>query len=239
MFARALTRPEPGLYATAAAAPGGPPNAWGAAQNSALQAATPATVFNVTLGNGQGRFVHNDYDYTKGYNVYDYLRQAGSYYERVRAPAYLTEASNDFISNSKEDYIDGRYKTLSYLSLYPNQVRRLLANLMATQSATPELDNGAAAQIFSAAPYVIPGNNGKGGTNETDDVQYLPWGIYDPNDVSTQALQSPPGAVLLAPLVGWELQYPAILNLFWYGRTSLTLDFVHQGRIFNPCDPAR
>jgi hypothetical protein len=235
MFARALTRPEPGLYATAPAAPGGPPNTWGAVQNPTLSA-NPLQQFNVALGNGQGRFVQNDYDYTQGYYWSDYQTQTGSAYEKVRAPMYLTEAYNDFISNSKDDYIDGRYKNLSYVTLYPNQVRRLLANLMATQSATLELDNGAAAQIFTAAPYVIPGNGGNGGANETDDVQYLPWGTYDPNDPTTQQLQYPPGAVLLDPLVGWELQYPAILQMFMFGRTSLSLDFVDQVKIMNPGD---
>jgi hypothetical protein len=239
MFIRALTRPEPGLYATAPAIPGGPPNTWGGVQNVALANANPppATIFNVSLGNGQGRFVQNDFDYTQGYNFSDYQTQAGSYYEKVRAPIYLTEAYNNFISNTKEDYIDGRYKNLSYLSLYPQQVRRLVANLMATQSATPELDQGAAAQIFTVAPYVVPGNKGLGGQSETDDVQYLPWGLYDPTDPGTLQLQYPPGAVLLDPLVGWEQQYPMLFHLFRYGKTSLSLDFVDQVRIFNPGDP--
>ncbi|MGH7437685.1 MAG: hypothetical protein ACRENE_18560, partial [Polyangiaceae bacterium] len=237
MFVRAMTRPEPGLYATASAGPGGPPNTWGAVQNQALVTGNPSTLFNVALGNGQGRFVQNDYDYTQGYNFSDYQTKAGSYYEKVRAPIYLTEAYNEFISNTKEDYIDGRYKNLSYLSLYPQQVRRLVANLMATRSATPELDQGAAAQIFTVAPYVVPGNQGLGGQNETDDVQYLPWGLYDPNDVATQQLQYPPGAVLLDPLVGWEQQYPMMLYLYMFGRTSLSLDFVDQLRIYNPGDP--
>jgi hypothetical protein len=235
MFARALTRPEPGLYATALAGPGGPPTTWGAANNPSL-GANPAIQFNVALGNGQGRFVQNDYDYTQGYYWADYQTQSGSYYEKVRAPIYLTEAYNDFISNSKDDYIDGRYKNLSYATLYPNQVRRLVANLMATQSATLELDQGAAAQIFTSAPYVVPGNGGNGSATETDDVQYLPWGTYDPSDPTTQQLQYPPGAVLLDPLVGWELQYPMILEMFRFGRTSLSLDFVDQVRIMNPGD---
>ncbi len=236
MFVRALTRPEPGLYAAAVAGPGGPPSTWAAANNPTL-GQSPAIEFNVALGNGQGRFVQNDYDYSQGYYWSDYQTQSGSYYEKIRAPIYLTEAYNDFISNSKDDYIDGRYKNLSYATLYPDAVRRLVANLMATQSASLELDNGAAAQIFTSAPYVVPGNGGSGSATETDDVQYLPWGTYDANDPATQQLQYPPGAVLLDPLVGWELQYPTILHLFMYGRTSLSLDFVDQLKIMNPGDP--
>jgi len=231
MFVRAMTRPESGLYATAQAGPGGPPNTWGAVgtnlqQNSLLQ-------FNVALGNGQGRFLQNDYDYTQGYWWSEYQTQVGSYYEKVRAPIYLTEAYNDFISNAKDDYIDGRYKNLSYVSLYPNQVRRIFANLMAAQSATLELDQGTVAQIFTTAPYVIPG---AGGANVTSPVQYLPWDKYDTTDPSTLELQYPPGAVLLDPLVGWEQQYPALINLFRYGRTSLSMDLVDQIRIMSPGD---
>jgi hypothetical protein len=232
MLARALTRPEPGPYSTTNAAPGGPPNDWASA-NPALAAQNFPYPFAVALGNGQGRYVHNDYDYTQGYWWADYQTQSGSYFEKARAPIYLTEAYNDFVSNSKEDFIDGRYKNLSYATLFPQQVRRLVANLMATQSATPELDQGAAAQIFTVAPYVVPGAGGKGDTM----VQYLPWGTYDPNDPSTQTLKYPDGAVLLDPLVGWETQYPMILNLFRFGRTSLSLDFVDQVKIYNPGDP--
>jgi hypothetical protein len=231
MFARAMTRPEPGVYDTSPAGPGGPPITWGAV-GTQLNASTKLQ-FGVALGSGEGRYVHNDYDYSQGYWWSDYQTQSGSAYEKDSVPFYLVEAYNDFISNSKDDYIDGRYKNLSYLSVYPEQVRRLLANVMATQSATLTLDNGTAAQIFTVAPYAVPG---KGGATEMDTVQYLPWEAYDPNDPSTQSLAYPAGAVLLDPLVGWEQQYPALLEMFWFGRTSLSLDFVDMVRILSPGD---
>jgi hypothetical protein len=230
MFVRAMTRPEPGVYATAQSTPSGPPNTWGAVGT----ALSPSLQFSVPLGNGQGRFLQNDYDYTQGYWWSQYQTQVGSYYEKVRAPIYLTEANNDFISNAKDDYIDGRYKNLSYVSIYPDQVRRIFANLMATQSATLELDQGTVAQIFTAAPFVTPG---AGGANAIESVQYLPWDKYDSADPSAQSLAYPAGAVLLDPLVGWELQYPTLLNLFMYGKTSLSLNLVDQVRILSPGDP--
>jgi hypothetical protein len=192
---------------------------------------------NVALGNGQGRFLHNDYDYTQGYFWADYQKQVGTYYEKSLVPEYLTEAYNNFISNSEDDYVDGRYKNLSYMSLYPNQVRRLLSNLMATQSATQVLGSGTVAQIFTLAPYSLPGPATQG-PNPITDVQYLPWDLYDPNDASTTQLEYPQGAVLLDPLVGWEVQYPALVSLFKYAPTSLSMDFVDQMRILEPGDPA-
>jgi hypothetical protein len=230
MFVRAMTRPEPGLYSTAPGGAGGPPNTWGAVGVFGLGLQDQ---FNVALGNGEGRFLQNDYDYTQGYWWSEYQTQSGSYYEKVRAPIYLTEAYNNFISNAKDDYIDGRYKNLSYVSLFPNQVRRIFSNLMATQSSTLEVDQGKVAQIFTSAPFAVPSG---ASSIETSTVQYLPWDKYDPSDPTTIQVQYPPGAVLLDPLVGWEQQYPALLHLFMYGRTSLSMDLVDQIRIFSPGD---
>jgi hypothetical protein len=230
MFVQALTRPAPGAYATPTQpGPLGPPNAW----TSTSGAAQGPSLINVSLGDGQGRFLQNDYDYSKGYWWADYQIQAGSVFEKYLVPYYLTEAYNQFISNQTDDYIDGRYKNLSYASIYPNQIRRIFANMMANESATQTIDNGASAQIFTLAPFTIP--NGQAATSN---VQYLPWDRYDPNDLSTTQLQYPPNAVLLDPLVGWEEQYRALIDLFWFAPTSLSMDFVDQMRIFSPGDAA-
>lgn len=231
MFVRAMTRPEPGQYYVATrSSPGGPPNDWASTYGYSGQPIGP----QIALGDGEGRFLHNDYDYTQGYWWADYQTQVGSFYEKRLAPEYLTEAYNRFISNSKDDYIDGRYKNLSYASIYPNQIRRIFANLMATQSATLSLDLGSAAQIFTVAPYTVPTSGGVG----VSQVQYLPWYKYDPKDPSTTQLAYPKGAVLLDPLVGWEQQYPALVNLFVFGPSSLSMDLVDQMRIFSPGDAA-
>jgi Met-zincin len=240
MFVRALTRPAPGSYVVQpAAGPGGPPNAWGTAWqlgDLGLLSAPPTTV-NVALGDGEGRFIQNDYDYTQGYWWSEYQKQVGSYFEKLLAPMYLTEAYNNFVSNSEDDYIDGRYKNLSYASIYPNQIRRIFANLMATQSGIHATGSSATAQIFTLAPYSIPATT-SATTNPSTQVQYLPWDKYDPSDSSTTSLQYPPGAVLLDPLVDWEQQYPALINLFWFGPTSLSMDLIDQMRIFSPGDAA-
>ena len=240
MFVRAMTRPEPGAYVvTQGGTPDGPPNSWAGAwqlgEGGSLS--TPKASVNLALGDGEGRFIHNDYNYTQGYWWSEYQTQVGSAYEKAFAPYYLTEAYNNFVSNSKDDYIDGRYKNLSYFSVYPNQMRRIFANLMATESATQELDNGTAAQIFTLAPYAMPASTAVA-ANPLTAAQYLPWDKYDPNDSSTTQLQYPPGSVLLDPLVGWEQQYPALVSLFLFGPTSESMDLVNQMRIFSPGDAA-
>jgi hypothetical protein len=62
--------------------------------------------------------------------------------------------------------------------------------------------------------------------------------MYDPTDPTTTNLQYPTGAVLLDPLIGWEEQYPALMNLFYYGPTSLNMNLIDMLRIFSPGDAA-
>jgi hypothetical protein len=245
MFIRAMTRPAPGAYVVN---PGGPqmpsPNTWGGAWQLGDAPgpgqmgvfSKPMSPVNIALGDGSGRFLHNDYDYTQSYWWYDYQTQVGSFYEKFFAPAYLLEAENQFISNSEDDYVDGRYKNLSYASLYPNQIRRLFANLMATQSATQVNQQGTVAQIFTLAPYSLSATASAQNPNPITDVQYLPWHLYDPQDTTTTQLAYPPNAVLLDPLVGWETQLPALISLYWLGPSSWNMDLVDQTRIFSPGD---
>ncbi|MGA3122371.1 MAG: hypothetical protein ABSF69_16530 [Polyangiaceae bacterium] len=239
MFVRAMTRPAPGSYVVTPAgtpATGGPPNAWGGAWQlgNANSLTAPISLINVALGNGQGRYIENNYDYTQGYWWSEYQSQVGSYYEKVLAPMYLTEAYNQFVLNSEDDYVDGRYKNLNFASVYPNQIRRLFANLMANQSATQVMASGTVAQIFTLAPYSMPATTGGALTP----VQYLPWDKYDPTDTTTTSLAYPAGSVLLDPLVGWEQEYPALISLFWFGPTTLTMNLIDQMRIFSPGDAA-
>ncbi len=99
------------------------------------------------------------------------------------------------------------------------------------------MSQGTVAQIFSLAPYAVPAAGGSS-ANPVTDVQYLPWHLYDPNDASTTQLQYPADAVLLDPLVGWEEQYPSLIDLFIYGPTALNMDLIDQMRIFSPGDAA-
>jgi hypothetical protein len=241
MFVRSMTRPAPGTYDVQQMTPGvtgGPPNPWGSAwQIGDMNSdAPPPSQVNIALGNGDGRLLHNDYDYTKGYWWAEYQTQVGSYYEKAFAPSYLTEAYNNFVSNVEDDYVDGRYKNISYATLYPNQIRRLFANLMVTQGSTQVDQKGTVAQIFTLAPYSMPGTESTKVPNPLTVAQYLPWYLYDSIANAEPQLQYPDGAVLLDPQVGWETQFPALIDLFWFGPTSLNMNLVDQLRIFSPGD---
>ncbi|GAC1351063.1 MAG: hypothetical protein NVSMB1_00520 [Polyangiales bacterium] len=220
LFARVLTRPEPGNYQRPDVATTPIPFAKALSNNYIV---VPDGDFRVSLGSGEGRYLHNDYDYTQGYYWGEYLNQVGSYYDKVSATYYLTEAYNSFISNAKEDFIDGRYKNLNYSTLYPNQVRRLFANIMQDDPMT-------------YGPFVVaPGGKLPKGTAAR--VRYFPWDKYDAHDQSTIDLDYPVDAVVLDPLVGWQEQYPALIAAFQFGTTTLTMDFLDQLRIYTAGGP--
>jgi hypothetical protein len=117
-------------------------------------------------------------------------------------------------------------------------VRRLLANVMVAQSPTQTLDQGQTAQIFTVSPYSLPAATTVGNMNPLTDVQYLPWDKYDASDPTTTSLTYPSGAVLLDPQLGWEEQYWGLIQEFFYGQTTLSMDFIDQLRIFSPGDAA-
>ena len=115
MFMRAITRPEPGPYTITA--PNSGQNIFmqsGGAEDINGQINNPTGDFLIPMGSGDGRFIENDYDYSQGYWWGDYQTKTGSWGEKIYASYYLNEAYNNFISNSEEDYIDGRYKNLNF-----------------------------------------------------------------------------------------------------------------------------
>jgi hypothetical protein len=212
-FVRVLTRPEPGPYFTKDSSV--MPFAGAEDLNGLLN--NPNGEFKVALGSGQGRYLHNDYDYSKGYWWSSYQKFAGTNLEKRGVIDLMLESYNNFVANAKEDYIDGRYKNLSFASVFPNQVRRLLTNMMQT--------DGLAFGPYVQVPSQMPKDN-------ILTVQFLPWDRYD--SAQTQNLDYPNGATVLDPLVGWEQQYPGLVSAFIYGRTTLNMDIIDQMRVWTP-----
>jgi hypothetical protein len=102
LFARTLTRPEPGAYCSTgndkcpANQPYGLADYIYVADPDPLPALTPYD-FQVPLG--KGRYIHNDFDYGQGYWWSDYQKQVGSFYDKTWAVYYLSESFDSFVSN--------------------------------------------------------------------------------------------------------------------------------------------
>jgi hypothetical protein len=161
MFGRILTRPEPGYYCS--------PEDCGTAQpygvDTPVYTADSAPLpdlyqywFHVALPDG--RYLHNDFDYSQGYYWGDYQTQVGCYYEKVWATYYLAEAYDYFVSNAKEDFVDSRYKNVNFATVFPSQVRRLYNNLLTND-------------VESFAPFVVPPANPADTPEVT--VEYPTW----------------------------------------------------------------
>jgi hypothetical protein len=80
----------------------------------------------ISLG---GRPIENALDQTKGrdYST-DYTLNVGSYYEKAYAAYLFTESADNFISSSRDDYVDPRFRSVSLSDVFPDGFRRWLAN---------------------------------------------------------------------------------------------------------------
>ena len=228
-YARIMTRPEPGYYYyprrsnRVTNCPTGEPLL--DENGNPLQPTVSATRvcdlpadFVVPTGSGEGRYIHNEYDYTQGYNWSDYQMQVGSYYEKVAATYYLMEGYNHFLQNSKEDYIDGRSRNINYATVYPEQMRKLWSYMMADDRTT-------------LAPYLNVKVN-EYGKETPAHIVFPSWSASNQT-----ALTMPAGATIVDPLVGWEQQLPMMMYGFYFGGTTLTMDWVQMMRIQTPNGP--
>jgi hypothetical protein len=211
LFGRILTRPEPGHYCPAELCYGVQPYGVESEVFSADLAPLPDVyVYDFRVALGDGRYLHNDYDYDQGYWWSDYQTQVGTYYDKIWATYYLAEAFDYFLSNAKEDFSDGRYKNVNFATVYPNQVRRLYNALL-----TGDWD------VY--APFVVP--RALGDETPLAPLEYPHWS--DATDLGTL----PPGALRPDPNYAWNEQIYAMVWGAMFFPTNWSYEWVHQARI--------
>ncbi len=184
LFTRNLLRPEPGKFCSTGEATCPFVGPVGVDGDIFLADPSPTkdTKYAFTLGLGQGRFIHNDFDYDQGYWWSDYQTQVGSFYDKMWAMYYLAEGYDSFISNSKEDFVDGRYKNINFATIYPTQVQRLYATILT-------------GDVESMAPWVETGNT----------LIYPAW-----RNVGSLGTR-PASAKVVDPAFGWNEQLYAMV----------------------------
>ncbi|MBI5486835.1 MAG: hypothetical protein HY905_05855 [Deltaproteobacteria bacterium] len=128
-FARTLARPEIGphfrygwddVLRSAMDTPGTPGDTLVVVPNG-------ASGYYGTIGMG-GKLVENQLCGTCGEFDSDYTMNAGSYYDKMNAAMLMTESVDNFISASRTDFVDPRYRAVSLADLFPEGYRRWLAN---------------------------------------------------------------------------------------------------------------
>lgn len=213
LFARVLTRPEPGYYCSSADCYFVPqPYGVDGLLHGADSAPLPDIYgYSFHLPLGEGRYVHNDFDYEQGYWWGDYQTQVGAYYDKVWATYYLAEAFDEFISNSKEDFIDGRYKNVNFATVYPEQTRRLYSAIL-----TGDYD--------TFAPRVV-------GLKELD-LNPPAFPVIYPTWSDASGLGSmPKDAQLVDPNWGWNERIYAMVWGAMFFPTTWSFDWVRDATI--------
>ncbi|APR80315.1 Hypothetical protein A7982_05662 [Minicystis rosea] len=66
---------------------------------------------------------HGDYDS-------EYTINAGSYYDKINVAILLSESEDRFISQSRQDFYDARFRAVGMADIYPEGFRRVIANAL-------------------------------------------------------------------------------------------------------------
>ena len=258
-FARELSRPEPGrhyrrpgsfndpvLHSASDPDDFGPVN--GQIGQTSVVIPNGATGYLRDVGFG-GHPLENALSSTNGdYNV-DFIQNAGSYYDKINTAILLAESEDRFISQSRRDFYDARFRSVGMADIAPDGFRRLIANaltgdrsllaprLAADTSGLPMLDNTAQdpldpnAALYPALPVGW--------------VSFWPTGgpeICFPSggrDACTNfagdgsfAPTAPANTVAVDPQVGWEVQKFLIVWTISFIRANQKTDWTDMLRIW-------
>ncbi len=199
-FARQLARPQ-----------AGPHSFDGAVLRSNLDTAGNGGAVVVTVPNGAtgyfgnigfgGRPMENGLADDKGEYDAEFTVNVGAYYDKAWTPMLMTESVDNFISDSRRDFLDGRYRAVSMADLFPDGYRRWLGNNLtgddfikgarvATAGTTPQLDGeGYPATGLGHVSWWKP------------QVE-----VCFPSPDSIQCGTAPANSLPIDPQVGWEQQ---------------------------------
>ncbi len=206
-----------------------------------------ATGYYKSVGVG-GKLVGNEMADDKGeYNV-EYTVNAGSYYEKLYSAMLMTESVDNFVSDSRLDFTDPRYRSVALAELFPDGYRRWLANnltdddtikgprLAADASGKPLVDSkkypstpiGWTSWWPSTPKVCFPG--------EGTTICNAPAG---PNSTTLKP-KVPANQVTLDPQVGWEQQKFLIAWTMLYlpeNEKSQWLDMMRVWELGKNADP--
>ncbi len=184
-----------------------------------------------------GKLVENRLDSNQGEYASSYTVNAGSYYDKIWTSMMMTESADHFISDSRGDFVDARYRATSMADLLPDGYRRWLANSLTndeflkgarvatTDSGTPITDGNmypvggiGTTQWWSNPPqacFPVEGTNicsayGVDGW-ETND----PWNLNDAPEF-VRPLESQLGWEVQKYLVTWTYIYLPENDSHWW-----------------------
>ena len=187
-----------------------------------------------------GKLVENRLSEDQGEFDRDFTMNAGSYYDKIYAPMLFTESVDNFISDSRNDFVNGRYRAVSLADLFPEGYRRWLANNLTGD----DFIKGARIAGTAGGNPIVDFNG---------DIDFpIGWTTWWGDDVRTCfpaegtvicdvyngvvpgnfSPQSPDTAIAIDPQVGWEQHKFLIAMTMMYLPEDQQLEWINQMSIF-------
>ncbi len=215
-FTRLMSRPQDGNHYR----PSGETvlrsdqDTWGTPTTTRVKVPNGATGFYGNVGFG-GRPLNNALAEDQGEYSSSYTINAGSYYDKTWTAMLMTESVDNFISSSRSDFHDARYRSVSVADLFPDGYRRWLANnltgddalkgahVAARADGNPDIDLDKFPKIPlgwtswwpTSGPEVCFPNQSSAVCSRYGDIGENP---FNP--------QAPANTAVIDPQVGWEQQ---------------------------------
>ena len=191
---------------------------------------------NVAFG---GKLLENQLSRDRGEYDSEYTLNVGSYYDKVFSTMLLTESVDNFISSSRGDFLDARYRSVSMADLFSDGYRRWVANNLTGDDFIKGVRVPADASERASVDEIGFVTN-IGWTNW--------WNVQGPQacftgagttacgffngDQSTLQPTLPVKTAVLDPQVGWEQQKFLIVNTLMYLPENQKLNWLDQLRIY-------
>lgn len=169
----------------------------------------------------------------KGDYDIEYTNNAGSYYKKIWTPMLMTESVDKFVSASRTDFLDARYRAVSLADIFPDGYRRWFGNMLtgddmvrgirvaADASGKPSVEESTnyPSQALGTTSYWRP----------TPEVCFPKEGTTVCSDLASAKIGAPPvNTAVLDPQVGWEVQRFLIAWTLNYLPENQKQDWLNQ-----------
>jgi hypothetical protein len=252
-FAKILSRPQPGphyfkhpsfadpvLHSNDDAEDFGPPTLADGTEDIAVTIPNGVTGTALDVGFA-GRPLNNAFAEDKGDFNTRYTTGAGSYYSKASVMALLSESEDRYISSSRQDFLDARFRANGLPDIFEDGYRRLLANALTGDRSmlAPHL-------VAKKGKPEVAASNEPGDDTQNYPAQPLAWTSWWPasgpkvclsregrnvcyapgssTDFSGETLSK--NMVPVDPQVGWEVQKFLIVHALAGIRETATTSWL-------------
>lgn len=168
---------------------------------------TVMTIPNGVGGQGQvlgigGRPVANRFAEERGEYNSEYTTNIGSYYEKILSAMLMTESVDNFISSSRRDFTDARYRAVSMADVFPEGYRRWLA----THLTNDEVLKSVFVRVEEDVPVVDVNRFPRSPLGWTSWWRPDPQLCFHEPDLTSCLLEGVGGFAPVDSQVGWEQQ---------------------------------